>query len=381
MAERCRQLLPSSSQQEAASDGNRVIYLSDDNEVMHLFWESIARAQKRVWMTMYALLPDRVGQTTLDALMSAAARGCDVILIYDAVGSSPLKEPHLTPLREVGAHVVKFNPLWPGRRHGHITLRNHRKLLLVDDALAYCGGMNIGAPYTHAPLGTSKRKFDDAVLQLEGPCVHDLAAVFVSTLTEITPLSRSLVAPPPYPNGARVHVLPADPRQPETPWQQALEALIDKAHQRCFLTTPYFIPPPWLSTALSRAKQHGTDVRVLTAGQSDSVLARAAGRHCYGSLLRQGIRIYEKYGNTLHAKTLISDGVYSFVGSSNMDRWTSRHLLDLNVTVCNTSLASSLEDAFFEHLNTAKEVTLAAWQARSPLSRLTHRAAFQLACL
>ena len=143
MSERWQQFLSSSSQQEAASDGNRAIYLSDDNEVMHLFWESIARAQKRVWMTMYTLLPDRVGQTTLDELTSAAARGCDVILIYDAVGSSPLKEQHLTPLREVGAHVVKFNPLWPGHRHGHITLRNHRKLLLVDDELAYCGGMNI----------------------------------------------------------------------------------------------------------------------------------------------------------------------------------------------------------------------------------------------
>ena len=178
-----------------SSFGNRVTVYSDGDEAFSAMWAAIAAAQRSIRMETYILSPDHVGVHTMQLLAEAARRGVKVTLIYDSVGSSALltNARHLAELTEAGAEVVQFNPLlsWPWRRS--LLFRNHRKLLVVDDSIAFTGGMNIGDEYCGRKLGGTAQ-FRDTHLRVDGPAVFDLIAVFHESYSEALPSS----APPVY---------------------------------------------------------------------------------------------------------------------------------------------------------------------------------------
>jgi cardiolipin synthase len=271
--------------------------------------------------------------------------------------------------------VAVFNRFWPPwKKQGRLTIRNHRKLIILDGTTAFCGGMNLSEEFAGDDYG--EWVFDDTMVRLEGPCVRDLADVFMRTWRETT--GNELPLPPrsePLEDGAPIEVLETDPRRSETKLRRAISAAISQAEEQCYLTSPYFTPPPWLQTALLDAADRGVDVRILTAGDTDMRIARAAARHYYGPLLDRGVRIYEHLDRVLHSKTLMIDGLFGLVGSYNMDRWTSRHVLDVSVTTISAGLAAALETEFFDNLERSREISAEAWHDRGPLTRLKQRAA------
>lgn len=362
------------------SSGNIITMHTDGDGLFEDLWRAIDGARERVWLETFIYEPDEIGQITLSKLVEAAKRpGCEVILMYDYVGSYALKSSFLQPLRDAGGLVVPFNPIWPWQRIGPLKFRNHRKVVVVDDSCAFCGGMNIGADYAGPRLGTNR--FMDVHLRISGPAIGHFAVLFEESLRE---------------SGARAGRAVRDHRfrgwlakhkrwlGPEEAWQlqvlgsngfgkrraiqRALRYALRRSRKYCHITTPYFVPPPMLARAIIKAAHRGVDVCIITAGDTEAPLARMAAHHIYGRFLRAGVKIFEHFGQTLHAKTVNVDGIYASVGSFNLDTWSHRNL-EANVTALDPLLSADVERFFQMALAGSKRVESENVDSRSALGR------------
>lgn len=349
------------------STGNRLELFCDGDASFEAVWEAIESAKTRVWIEIYTLEPDAVGNRTLRLLTKAAGRGCDVILVCDRFGSSHLLDDHRKPLEAAGGRVVMFNPPWPWRKIGHqvgsLLHRDHRKVVVVDDDIGFCGGRNISEAYAGKEYGTNF--YYDTLMRIKGSATRRLASVFLSSLSETAGIERPLPPlTPGEPDGVPVQVLGLNDRKDKHLLNKAIQRVLAAAREKCYLTTPYFVPAGWFMQGLIDAARRGVDVRVMTAGDTDVPAARIAGRHIYGRLLKEGIRIYELTGQTLHAKNFTVDGGLVSVGSYNIDRWSSQHNLEANVAAISPELAERLEAEFFMNARRAREVSLGEWRRR-----------------
>lgn len=370
------------------SAGNELVLFVDGDSAFDTMLAAIGSARRRVWLEVYIFAPDALGRRVLQALEAAARRGVEVRLLVDDLGSDELQDLHVQPLRAAGGTVVRFNPgrwsrLLPfahraGLKHPlPMSLRDHRKILIVDDDHGFCGGMNISADYGGPRLGNGR--FRDTHLLVSGPAVVELGAVFglswqhaTGTTLDPLPVAR------PHVDGGHVQILGSDRFLRRRLIQRALYTAVQRSVRSVLLTAPYFIPPPRLLRALRMAAKRGVDVRVLTAGVSDVPIAVAAARHVYGSLLESGVRIYELQRQTLHAKTAVVDGVYAHIGSFNLDRWSFDRNLEVVAMSLDPGVGAALEQVFFADVDASLEVQLDTWRQRDLRARLWGRIAWWL---
>ena len=352
--------------------GNRVELLLDNELAFRSKAGAIRGAVRSVWAEYYIVEDDATGAGFLADLAERARAGCDVRLLYDAVGSSDIPGKALEELRAAGGRTEAFLPVNPLRRRWSTHLRNHRKLLVVDERIGFTGGMNIGDEYargTGIASGSAKggrnRPWRDAHLRIEGPAVFDLATVFAEDWTfasgdRLVPSSIPL----PAGGGSVVAVLPSGPDQAANANAHTYFAALAGAHARCWLTTPYFVPDEPTIRALCNAGFRGIDVRVLVPAESDVPVAQAAGRFFYGPLLRSGVRIFEYEPAVLHAKTVVVDASWALVGSANLDFRSFALNFELGALVFDRSFAALLEERFEKDLAESREVTLAQVERR-----------------
>lgn len=360
------------------SEGNQLTVFFEGDEAFEAMLSAIRSARQRVWLETYIFEPDRAGQAFLGALLDARRRGVHVVLLYDVVGSPRLSDDIRRPLVDAGADVIGFNPPWRLTRPLPMLLRDHRKILVVDDGTAFCGGMNIGEDYAGPRYGNCR--FRDTHALIEGPAAAHLAALVAASVQATT--GRRLPARSgssmPLAGGVFVQVLASDILRRRRHIQRALYHTVGRCLRTCFLTTPYLVPPARLVSALARAARRGVDVRILTAGVSDVPIVALAARHLYSHLLQHGVKIYEMTGRTLHAKTAAIDGVYASIGSFNLDRWSFGRNLEVSVTVMDPGLAARMEEQFMADLRLSHEVEPDQHAARGPFQRLVGWLAFQL---
>ena len=360
----------------AVSQGNTVRVLTDGDEVFEAMWAAITGAAHSVLLTTYILEPDRVGERTLLELERAAQRGCRVLLVLDAFGSHRISDARLDGLRRAGATVHSFNPIVRWSTPFSRLVRNHRKILVVDQVLAFCGGLNMAEEYAGPVHGTGL--FRDTCLALKGPCARDLAALVEGDGSAERARAPAAVGEEAEPSGSLVQILESHVRRHRRAIRKAMRLTLGRALERCYLSSPYFVPPKRLMRALQHAARRGVDVRVLTAGRSDVPLVHLASQHLYGRLLRVGVRIFELERRVLHAKTVTVDGVYASVGSFNLDYWSDRRNLEVSVTVLDRGAAATLEEQFRRDLEGAQEVLLAQWARRSWPQRVVCWLAYQI---
>ena len=367
-----------------ASEGNRIAAFHDGPSAFRAKFASIDGAQRRVWLEIYTLEPDATGRLMLAKLTEAAKRGVHVTLLYDDIGSFNISSADLQPLRDAGATVVTFNPIVQWSSWSRKWFRTHRKILLVDDH-AYMGSMNIADSYAGAAaaeasaLGFSEaRRFRDTHMRVDGPAVKHLSEVFVNSLRETDPALAATpeylyTAPQPYPDGMFVQVMQSNTFRNIWHIPRAMRVALRGARQRCYIATPYFLPPKGLRDALIDAARRGVDVRVLTAGHTDVKSSQWASKHVYGQYLRAGVRIHELYGGMfLHAKTMTIDGIYTSVGSYNLDELSAKLNLEVTMSMLDVRLAKGFERRFLVDIEQAHEVTLRAWRARPIAQKLLH---------
>jgi cardiolipin synthase len=238
-------------------------------------------------------------------------------------------------LTQAGVAVLEFNPVNPLSSRGGAWLinnRDHRKMLIVDGRTAFIGGINISSVYSSGSIihhtkksSTGDGAWRDTDLRIDGPVVADFQKLFLHTWAKQhgKPLMAKNYAPVLVPVGKDiVRAIGSTPDDPFSLVYLTLISAISNAEQQVFLTNAYFVPDPQLMQALIDAAARGVDVRLILPSYSDSSLVFHAGRAQYARLLARGVHIYERQGALLHAKTAMIDGVWSSVGSSNLD-WRS----------------------------------------------------------
>lgn len=365
------------------SQGNELVLFTNGDDAFTAMLRAIESARVRVWLEVYIFEPDPLGLRVLEALTAAARRGVEVKLLVDALGSQDLKDIHLAPLRAAGGGVAIFNPLrfrrGPGRALPFL-LRDHRKILIIDDNHGFCGGMNVAVDYAGPTMGNNR--FRDTHLLLSGPGVVHLADVFANGWEHATNERPTLWHPgPPKHEGSHLQILGSDRFLGRRRIQRALHTAISRSERTAYLTTPYFVPPPKLLRALRHAARRGVDVQVLTAGISDVPIAAAAARHLYGTLLEDGVKIFELGTQTLHAKTAVVDGLYAHVGSFNLDPWSFERNLEVCAMTLDPGFAEALEAVFANDLLQSEEVTADAWRRRTTWQRFKGFVAWHIARL
>ncbi|HEX8436900.1 phospholipase D-like domain-containing protein, partial [Archangium sp.] len=298
-----RKPLPSSRGERellsAETQGQRITLLDGGAEAYPRMLEAIAAATRRVHLEVYAFEREGVGSRFISALTAAASRGVEVKVIVDGWGSIGASRALAETLRAAGIKVRIHNPLtsvFLGR-----FWRNHRKILLVDDTVAFLGGINIG---DHYAAEEGRPGWADLALELRGDICARLGA-------RLTAGASTLAAGP-------VSILLSGLGGGRRLRGRYLTALKD-AKQRVVLAHAYFLPDPGFVRALKRAARRGVDVHLLLAGRSDVPFARAATMRLYHTLLRAGVRIHEWTDTTLHAKAAVVDGQRLLVGSFNLD--------------------------------------------------------------
>ncbi len=315
----------------------RFTLLDGGTEAYPRMLEAIASAKVRVHLEVYTFERDAIGAQFLDALVAAARRGVAVKVVVDGWGSIGTSRYLTETLTAAGAKVRVYNPLTSlctGR-----SWRNHRKLLLVDDAVAFLGGINIGDAY--AAQGDTPG-WADLALELRGDICRQLGASLHAGASALESGAVKLFLSG-FGGGHQLR-------------KRYLQA-IDGARHEVVLAHAYFLPDPGFVRALKRASRRGVKVRLMLAGRSDVMFARAATMRLYRDFLRAGVSIHEWTASTLHAKAALVDGTKLLVGSFNLDPLSLVNLETL-VEVEEPCVAAQAQRWLDKHLRCARRVFL-----------------------
>lgn len=362
--------------------GNKVALLQDGKATYAAMFAAIRAARDHINLESYIIEDDEIGNQFADLLLEQQRRGIQVNLIYDSFGGIGTPQEYFDRLREGGINVLEFNPINPldARKSWLINNRDHRKLLVVDGRIAFIGGINISNVYSSSPSIRRVRQaagnaiaWRDTDLQIEGPVVGELQKLFIETWAKQhgKPLAEKDYFPALSVAGNDiVRAIGSTPDDPYSLIYLTLISAIGNAEREVHLTNAYFVPDRQLLKALIAAARRGVDVKLILPGQSDSQIVFHAGRSNYSQLLKGGVKIYERRGALLHSKTALIDGVWSCVGSTNLD-W--RSFLDndeINAVVLGRDFARQMSAMIASDIAASTEIRLEDWKKRSMLLRV-----------
>ena len=359
--------------------GNKVTLLQDGAATYAAMFAAIRKARDHINLESYIIDDDEIGRQFSDVLLQQQARGVQVNMIYDSIGAINTPKAFFDRLRQGGIEVLEFNPINPlkARQEWLVNNRDHRKLLVVDGRTAFIGGINIssvnsvGSVIGRTPVSAGHSvAWRDTDLQIEGPAAGEFQKLFMVTWEKQhgKPLAAKEYFPTLTAQGKEiVRAIGSTPDDPYSLMYMTLISAIGNAEKQVCLTNAYFVPDAQLQQSLIDAVARGVDVRLILPSQSDSEVVFQAGRSHYSSLLKAGIKIYERRGALLHSKTAIVDGVWSSVGSSNLD-W--RSFLDndeVNAVVLGREFALQMQAMFAVDLDASEAIDPDRWERR-PLS-------------
>jgi cardiolipin synthase A/B len=354
--------------------GNSARLLPDSNTAIDTMVADIDSATDHVHVLFYIWLPDHNGVKVVEALKRAAARGVTCRAMADDLGSRAIiRSQHWRAMRAAGVRVAAGLPignplllLFAGR----VDLRNHRKIVVIDDHITYCGSQNCADPEFLV-----KAKFApwvDAVMRFEGPVARQNQFLFASdwmtyvdeNLDEL--LSKEL--PLPMPGGLPAQVIGTGPTVRYSAMPEVFESLLFAARREIIITTPYYVPDESLNNALCTTAYRGVDITIVFPARNDSWIVGAASRSYYADLLTAGVKIFEYTGGLLHTKSLTLDGELTLIGSANMDRRSFELNYENNILFHDPVLTGAMRERQQEYLGHSNRITkeaVAAW----PISR------------
>ena len=340
------------------STGHRVVPLIDGPAIFARMLDAIAGARHTVHLENYIIRDDRIGGTFAEALARRAREGIAVRVLFDWLGCKGTSRRYWRRLRHAGVEVRAFQP--PALLEPLANLvRDHRKGLVTDGRLAIVGGHCIGDEWA-GDAAAGIPPWRDTALEVEGPAAARLDQAFARMWARAgAPLRSPADAPADAPAGdARVAVLESEPGLERA--YRCVEWMATAARSRCWITDAYFVAPPRLREVLGDAARDGVDVRLLVPGDSDLPHVRNLTRIGYRPLLRAGVRIFEWRGPMLHAKSIVTDGQWARVGSSNLNASSLSGNYELDLLVDDAALATGLQAQFLRDLDRSREVVVTA---------------------
>jgi cardiolipin synthase A/B len=365
------------------SKGNRATLLIDGQATYAAMFRDIGAAKDHIDLESYIFEDIKnaaTGQSLVDLLLQKQSAGVQVHLIYDSVGSMGTPAELFERLRKGGVQVVQFNPINPllAHRTWRITQRDHRKILIVDGRVAITGGVNISEVYSGELFGVEKEEDEqipwrDTDVRIEGPAVAEFQKLFLDTWhREKGPdLAGQRSFPPLTEEGkALVGVFGSTPGELNRITFIMYISAIAFAEQNVHLTTAYFVPDRQTIRALTDAASRGVDVQLVLPSIDDSWLALNAGRYHYSELLQGGVKLCERRNAVLHAKTAVIDGVWSTIGSTNMDFLSFSKNDEVNAIILSRPFAAEMDKLFARDLQECNAISLEKWRDRPLFARI-----------
>jgi cardiolipin synthase A/B len=379
--------------------GNKVTLLVDGPVAYAAMFEAIQNARAQIDLESFIFEDDQTGRRFADLLLQKRTEGVQVHLIYDSLGTSNASAPIFERLRNGGIQVVEFNQTNPLKARGKWGLlhRDHRKILVIDGRVAITGGVNISEVYSSsAPSRTREEKAripwrdpqrrsllrgrrarggrsrdPRTDVRIEGPAAVEFQKLFLETWEK----QKGPTLGPQEPaaalkekGDALVRAVGSTPGQTNRITFVAYVSAITFAQHSVHLTNAYFIPDEQIRKAFTDAARRGVDVIVVVPSITDSSYALRAQRYNYSKLLKSGVKVFERRGALLHAKSAVIDDVWSTVGSSNMDYWSFLSNDEVNAIILSRDFAAAMEKLFADDIAQSDEIQWKAWKGR-PLSQ------------
>lgn len=345
--------------------GNRVQVLQNGVGFFPVLFDDIAEARQTIHLETYVWWEGEVCRRLADALAAKARQGVEVRLTLDAAGSSKGDDELFERMEKAGVKISFYHP-FEIQDLGLINNRTHRKLAILDGRVAHVFGHGIAQEWTGN--GQDAEHWRDTGVRLEGPIVSSIQAVFAENWVEQT--AEVLVGEKYFPKlsavgPVRAHVTASSPQGGVSQLEMLYKLAIATAQKELIIQNPYFIPDGEMVGLLEKAVRRGVKVRVMIPGQvTDSSIVRHAGHRRFGELLRHGVEIYEYQRTLNHQKVMIVDGLWSHVGSTNLDDRS----LDINdeasVGLIDREVAARLEAAFRDDVRHSRRLDAASWEKR-----------------
>lgn len=344
---------------------NQLTPLRDGGETYPAMLAAIRGAQKSINLETYILKADSIGQRFADALIERAAAGVTIRVIFDAFGSYGISSSYLARLRDAGVQVAEYNPIAPWRKRFALMRRDHRKILVVDDRVAFTGGLNIGEDYASVDDGGGGWR--DMHVQVEGQIVGDLARLFHHTWAKCggddfeVPTEEAAAEV----GTALARVVNNREFKQRFRFRRAYRHAIGGARYSIDIMNAYFLPGVLLRRALRKAVERGVTVRVIVPGESDVKLVQLACEHLYRKFVKAGVQILEWPDHMVHAKTAVIDKVWATIGSYNLDNQSLLQNLEVAVAAVDPAFAQHLQDEFDADVDGCTAITLEYCKRRS----------------
>ena len=347
------------------TSGNKASLAADSNVAIDEMVRDIEMAERTVNLCAYIWLADGNGLKIKDSLIRAAERGVEVRALADALGSRLfIRSAHWRELAERGVQVRVAlpvgNPFWTFIR-GRVDLRNHRKQLILDNRIAWCGSQNFADPEFR--IKPRYAPWVDVMSRWEGPIARHCQYLFVSDWIGDggDDISATLAEPPAKRTGnnrgAIAQVIGTGPTVSFDSMPSCFAELMHSARRELVVTTPYFVPDDQVLFALTSAARRGVDVVLLLPKRNDSIVVAGTSRSYYQDLVGAGVRLFEYRRGLLHAKTIVVDRKVGLIGSANLDRRSFELNFENNILFADEAFAATLRARQDEYLADCDAVT------------------------
>ena len=355
--------------------GNRARLLADSNATIDAMVADIDAATDHVHLLFYIWLPDSNGCRVVDALIRAAARGVTCRAMADDLGSRQMIcSRHWRIMESAGVRLARAlpvgNPLLRALG-GRIDLRNHRKIVVIDDRITYCGSQNCADP--EFLVKAKYAPWVDAVMRFEGPIARQNQHLFAGDWMAHVDDDIDALLQRPLPEskpGLPAQVIGTGPTVRWSAMPEMFETLIYAARRELVITTPYYVPDESLHAALCASARRDVRTTIVFPARNDSWVVAAASRSYYRDLLDAGVRIFEYVGGLLHSKSLTMDGEVTLIGSANMDRRSFELNYENNILFHDAALTAAMRERQQHYIGQSVEVdmqTVLEWSRRRQL--------------
>lgn len=363
------------------ASGNRYKLFTESPPLIESIVKDIDAAQDSVYLEFYIVDPQGSITKVLKAMERSAKRGIDTRLLVDDIGGRPFfKSEWSERLKTAGVEVVHSLSVNPIKAFSKRTdLRNHRKLIVIDQEIGYTGSYNLTDPVKFKE-GEGYGEWVDVMVRLEGHIVSSLSCVFNTdyifdsqgldyTKADLAELSDDGDNQPDYSEGAVMQLVPSGPEMQRSVIHELIAASIFGARHSVTIVTPYFVPDETIQLALVNAAHRGVTVRLIVPKRVDSIMARHAGESTFSSLMEAGVNVYRFTGGMLHTKLVKVDDQLTLIGTANVDMRSFYLNLEMTLCVYDTDFAAQANRLVEQYIEDSEALDPEAWENRGQVLR------------
>jgi cardiolipin synthase A/B len=345
--------------------GNRLKILNNGRKTMDAVFGAMEKATHHIHLEYYIIEDDEIGNQLKDLLIRKREEGVEVRIIVDDVGSWGLGRAFTGALKNAGVEIYSFMEVRFPRLTGRVNYRNHRKLVIVDGQIGFTGGINIADRYLNGLPGIGAWR--DTHLQIEGDAVVCMQVVFAADWYFVKGENlwgNNYFYPFSEAPGVPLQICASGPDSDWDSIGQAIFLAIASARREVFIVTPYLMPPSHITAALKAAALGGIDVRIIIPEKSDAHIPKWGSFSYIEELLEAGVRIFFYQRGFIHSKLVMVDGVFSSLGTANLDFRSLETNFEVNAFVYDDRFTRQLNAFFKVDLRNSREILLNEWKKR-----------------